>query len=212
MPSNKTSILLILDRSGSMSSLHNDLIGGINSFIEEQRKLTDECEVSIISFDNEPEELFWNVPLSFVKTFDVKKDFVPRGSTALYDAIGCGVDKLGEKLAALPEEQRPKKVITVIYTDGEENASRKVRHSQIAEKIKHQQEVYNWDFVFLGANQDAILTAKNLNINYNSSMTYSASTSGMLSSFTGLSMYCSGTRTVGTGYFSPEIRTAALAV
>jgi uncharacterized protein YegL len=211
MKANKTSILLILDRSGSMSSCHKDLVGGVNFFIEEQKKIEGECNVSVVGFDTVNEDVVWNVPISFVPEFTTTKDFVPRGGTALYDAIGYAVDKLGKDLAETPEEERPSKVIVVIYTDGEENSSRLLNSEQVKNKITHQQEKYAWEFVFLGANQDAILSASRIGISSNSSLTFSASALGNSYALSGVNCYITGMRVLGSGTFTPEQRTLSLA-
>ncbi len=193
---NKTTVLLILDRSGSMANRHSDLIGGINSLIDEQKKLTDECDFSIISFDDKAEDVFWNIPINFVPAFDIKKDFIPRGSTALFDAMGEGIDRLGEKLSALSEEERPNKVLVIVYTD---------------DKVAHQKEKYSWDFLFMGANQDAVLTASKINIGYGSSLTYNAiNTTGFYGGISGAHFYISGIRASGCGFISNETRTLSM--
>lgn len=209
MKANKSTILLILDRSGSMSSMHKDLIGGVNTFIAEQKALPGECDVSVVSFDDLPEDHFWNINIGFVPTFTLK-DFVPRNSTALLDAMGYGITSLGERLSALPEQDRPEKVIVIIYTDGEENASKKFDRTKVADLIKQQKDVYSWEFVFLGSNQDAIMTAAKYNIGAGSALSSSYSVSGFSASFSGASFYTSGVRTLGTGWFTEETRTAAL--
>lgn len=210
MNPNKTHILLVLDRSGSMSNCHTDLVGGVNSFIEEQKKLEGECNVSVVSFDTTTEDVVWNVGINFVPTFNVSKDFIPRGRTALYDAIAYSVDKLGKELALTPEKERPAKVIVVIYTDGEENSSTLNNAENIKNKIEHQKEKYAWEFIFLGANQNAILNANRIGISSNSTMDFAASSLGNLYVMSGVNCYVSGMRISGSGAFSQEQRTLSL--
>jgi len=210
MNPNKTSILLVLDRSGSMSNCHSDLVGGVNAFIDEQKKLEGECNVSVVSFDTVNEDVVWNIGINFVPTFTIAENFIPRGGTALYDAIVYGVDKLGKELVLTPEEDRPAKVIVVIYTDGEENSSKANNAEDVKNKISHQQGKYSWEFIFLGANQDAILNANRIGISSNSTMNFSASALGNTYAFSGISCYVSGMRVVGSGSFSQEQRSLAL--
>lgn len=193
MKKNITSLLLIIDRSGSMITIHPDLIGGLNKYISDQKSVGGDCNVSIISFDNTSEEVKWNTPISALPVFTLN-DFTPRGSTALLDAIGYGINKLGTSLAALEENKRSDKVIVVIYTDGEENSSKEYTSEKISDMIKHQQGKYSWEFIFLGANQDAVLTAKALNIPSNSSLTYAATSTGTRSAFSSVSNYTAKVR------------------
>jgi uncharacterized protein YegL len=211
MKANKTSILLILDRSGSMQGLHSDLVNGINRFIEDQKQITGECNVSVIAFDTQIEEVLWEVPLGYVPTFNTKDHFVPRGGTALYDATAHGIDKLGEHLSKLPEEERPEKVIVLIYTDGEENSSRKVNSEILKQKIEHQTNAYSWVFVYLGANQDAVLNASNIGISASNSLTYSNNSTGMLYAYSGMSIMTSGCRTNNAYAYTQADRDLALA-
>lgn len=113
--------------------------------------------------------------------------FIPRGMTPLLDAIGNTVDSTGKKLESMKEEDRPEKVIFVILTDGQENASSKFNREQIFEKIKHQTDAYNWKFVFLGANQDAIAEAAHLGINVNSTLQYASNPMGTAHAFMAMS-------------------------
>lgn len=152
--SNLTEIAVILDRSGSMQSIRDDAIGGFNSFLEAQKAVSGEAKFSLILFDNEYETPVLRQDLLHVKPL-TDKTFVPRGATALYDAIGRTVNAIGADLANMPETERPSKVIIAILTDGMENSSREFAKAQISEMVKHQEEKYAWEFIYLGANQDA---------------------------------------------------------
>lgn len=156
-----TEILIILDRSGSMISCASDTIGGFNSYIQEQQKSNPTARLSLITFSSSPKTIYENVS---VKDIDELKDYVPMGSTAMYDAVGMGITKLGQRLNEMPENDRPNKVICVIITDGEENDSRKYNQQQIKDMITEQTNKYNWEFVYLGANQDSWEVSKSIGI------------------------------------------------
>jgi Mg-chelatase subunit ChlD len=177
---NLTMITIVLDRSGSMGAVRNATIAGFNEFIEAQKKGVGDAGVTLIQFDtgNPYEVVFDLKPVEKVPKLTTEQ-YVPRGGTPLHDALGHAVDSLGGMLASLPEQERPGTVIIVTITDGLENSSRKYSAARVAEMIKHQQETYNWQFVFLGANQDAILTGERLNIPASSSLTYNATPEGI---------------------------------
>lgn len=176
MNSNYCRVALILDRSGSMANVRGATIEGFNEFIHGQRAIAGECSVKLVQFDDQYEEVF-DEPLAKVPPL-TSKTFEPRGNTALHDAMGRTIISLGDSLAAMPEEERPGKVIVVVLTDGHENASKEFTAAQVAEMVKHQTEVYKWEFMFLGANQDAVLTAKRLHIPASSSLHYAATPGG----------------------------------
>lgn len=161
----KTDITFVLDRSGSMAVIRTDTEGGFNQLIADQKALKADVRVSLMQFDDVFEEVYSALPVEEVPELRLE----PRGFTALHDAIGITIKKTGERLAKLPESERPGKVIFVIMTDGGENASREYLN-KIEPLIKHQRETYNWDFVFIGANQDAVLTGNGLGIGINLSM------------------------------------------
>jgi hypothetical protein len=205
-----TDITVLLDRSGSMENIRQDMEGGFNSFVEEQRKLPGNCSLTLIQFDDRYEREYTK-PLAEVPPLNL----VPRGWTALLDAIGRAINETGERLAVLPESERPAKVIFVIITDGHENASQIFPRHKIAEMIAHQREKYAWQFLFLGANQDAIATGGSMGISAGSSLTYSANAVGTRSSYDSLSACVSTMRTQGFNpngdYFSKADRDAAAA-
>lgn len=156
-------IVCIIDRSGSMASIKQDAIGGFNTFLEAQKALPGAANLTLILFDTAYEVIVDNKNILQVEPLN-DKTFVPRGSTALLDAIGRAITSIGERLSNTPEALRPAQVIVAILTDGEENSSLKYTNSRVAKMIKHQQEVYNWQFIFLAANQDAFATGGALNI------------------------------------------------
>lgn len=166
---NLTHIAFLLDRSGSMHSIKDDTEGGFNAFIAEQRQQGGECRVTLAQFDNEYEEVYRDLPLAEVPALRL----VPRGSTALLDSIGRLVTSTGERLAALPEDERPGIVIVGIMTDGHENASREWTHPAVKALIEQQTKTYGWQFLYLGADQDAIEVGSSIGVAAANSMTYS---------------------------------------
>lgn len=206
MKSNYTHISIVLDRSGSMQSVWDDTIGGFNSFLESQQKLPGECTISAIQFDDHYEPLYTTKPVAEAQKL-TRETYVPRGSTALLDAIGRTIVDTGTKLAALPEDQRPSKVLFVILTDGHENASREYNRAKVFEMIKLQRETYKWDFVFLGANQNAISAGASMGIAAGSSMTYASNAGGTKAVFTSASNYAARARAgVSNNSFSDQDR------
>lgn len=177
MNPNKADITFVLDRSGSMGHIRDDTIGGFNTFLEEQKKVPGEASVSLFQFDDTFEKVYEGKPIAHAPLLS-RETFVPRASTALLDAIGRTIDLTGKRFSDMPEDQRPGKVIFVIITDGEENASREWTTQKVFSAISHQRDVYNWQFVFLGANQDAIATAAGMGIAGQSSMTYAHNAQG----------------------------------
>ena len=151
-------ITLVVDRSGSMESIREDAQGGINAFIREQAKLDGQANLTLVQFDIEYEFIHSATDIQNVPEYKL----VPRGGTALLDAVGRAINETGERLAAIPESKRPGLVAFVITTDGEENSSREFHVSDIKRMIKHQQKVYNWQFTFLGADQDAFAEASRM--------------------------------------------------
>ena len=158
-----TEIVFILDRSGSMSGLEKDTIGGFNSTIEKQKKEEGEAFVSTVLFDSEMEVLHDRVPLASIAPL-TEKEYYARGCTALLDAIGGAIHHIGNVHKYARDEDRPEKTIFVITTDGYENASRKYTSDRMKQMIERQKEKYGWEFIFLGANIDAIETAKSFGI------------------------------------------------
>jgi hypothetical protein len=173
----KTDITIILDRSGSMSSVKDDTIGGFNNFLSEQQKVEGEASLSLVQFDDQYEVLYLDKDIQAAARL-TEETFQPRGMTALYDAVGRTVNATGQRLAALPETERPDRVLLVIMTDGFENASREFSGAQIGEMIRHQQDVYSWQFMFIGANQDAVLSAREIGIQEGAALTYAANSDG----------------------------------
>lgn len=151
---NITEIVYILDRSGSMSGLEEDTIGGFNSMIDKQKKTNEKAFVSTILFDNETTVLHDRVPINKIGKM-TNKQYYTRGSTALLDAIGGSINHIGNIHKYARKEDVPSKTIFVITTDGMENASRNYSYETIHGMIKRQKEKYGWEFIFIGANIDS---------------------------------------------------------
>ena len=158
-----TEIVFILDRSGSMSGLEKDTIGGFNSTIDKQKQETGEAFVSTVLFDTEMEVLHDRAPLAHIEPL-TEKEYYARGCTALLDAIGGAIHHIGNVHKYARDEDRPEKTIFVITTDGYENSSRKYTAERVKQMIERQKQKYGWEFIFLGANIDAIETAKSFGI------------------------------------------------
>ncbi len=177
MKNNITELVFILDRSGSMSGLESDTIGGFNSLIEKQRKQEGECYVSTVLFDNVSEVLHDRVKLSDIKPM-TEDDYTVRGCTALIDAIGCAIHHIGNVHKYAREEDVPEHTMFVIMTDGLENASHIYSSSEVKKMIEKEKEKYGWEFLFIGANIDAVETAKHFGIGANRSVNYHADRRG----------------------------------
>lgn len=150
-----TDITLVIDRSGSMQDIRSDAEGGVNAFIENQAKEPGEALLTLVQFDTEYEFLHKGVPIVDVPKYEL----VPRGSTALLDAVGRAINETGERLSKMNEADRPGLVVFVVMTDGLENSSQEFSKPRIKEMIQHQQQMYGWQFTFLGADQDAFAEA-----------------------------------------------------
>jgi uncharacterized protein YegL len=166
-----TEIVFILDRSGSMSGLEKDTIGGFNSTIDKQKQEAGEAFVSTVLFDTEMEVLHDRTPLANIAPL-TEKEYYARGCTALLDAIGGAIHHIGNVHKYARDEDRPEKTIFVITTDGYENSSRKYTAERVKQMIERQKQKYGWEFIFLGANIDAIETARNFGIDEDRATNY----------------------------------------
>lgn len=160
MKENSSEIIVVVDRSGSMAAIAHDMMGGFDTFIAEQKKLPGECKVTLAQFDDNYELVYSGKPLAQVPKLKLE----PRGTTALLDAIGKTINSTGQRLAAMAEGDRPSRILFVIITDGHENASKEFNRDQVNQLITQQREKYSWEFVFLGASQDAIDVAHSYGI------------------------------------------------
>ena len=172
-----TELVFILDRSGSMSGLEGDTIGGFNSMIEKQKREPGDCLVSTVLFDNFSEVIHDRVPLENVPKLTEKEYFV-RGCTALLDAVGGAVHHIGNVHKYARPEDRPEKTMFVITTDGLENASRRYGYDKVKAMIERQKEKYGWEFIFLGANIDAAREAARFGIGADRAVRYQSDSVG----------------------------------
>ena len=168
-----TELVFILDRSGSMSGLESDTIGGFNSMIEKQKKQDGECYVSTVLFDGESEVLHDRVKLSKIKPM-TDREYTVRGCTALIDAIGGAIHHIGNVHKYARPEDVPEHTMFVITTDGMENASRNYTGADVKKMIERQKEKYGWEFLFIGANIDAVETAAQYGISEDRAVNYHA--------------------------------------
>lgn len=203
MNNNLTEIAYVLDRSGSMETVAEQAVAAFNGFLQDQKSDEGMAKITLVLFDNDYEIPINGVPLEEILPLTAA-DYEPRGGTALLDAIGQTIDDLGKRLEATPEAERPGSVIVAIFTDGYENASRRFSWSEISERIKHQREVYQWQFLFLGANQDAIATAAGLNIDASNSSAYVADGVGLNASVQAMSLKARAIRRVTSGKASED--------
>ena len=194
MKESLTEIVSIVDRSGSMQSILDDAIGGFNTFLAAQQRQPGQAKLSLILFDNEYQVVHQAVDIQQVEPLN-QDTYVPRGSTALLDAVGKTIDAVGERLAATPESERPSQVIVSILTDGYENASQTYSKPKVAEMIKHQTEKYNWAFEFQAANMDAFAAAKELSITPDRVVQFEATGEGVREAFDQQSQRISAMRT-----------------
>lgn len=186
MKTNHTDITIVLDRSGSMQSIASDTIGGFNKFLSDQKAVPGTATLTLNQFDETHERVVNAADIQSVEPL-TDKTFVPRGMTALLDAIGRAITDTGMRLAGLSEDRRPEKVVMVIITDGAENASHEYTRRKINEMISHQRDSYAWEFVFLGANQDAITVARSYGISGMNTMRYAGNAIGTASAFSSVS-------------------------
>lgn len=177
MKKNLTEIVFILDRSGSMSGLEGDTIGGFNAMIEKQKKEPGEALISTVLFDNASEVIHDRVPVQQVEPM-TEKEYSVRGCTALLDAIGGAIHHIGNVHKYAREEDVPEHTLFVITTDGMENASRSYGSDKVKAMIEHQKEKYGWEFLFLGANIDAVETAQHFGIGADRAVNYHADHEG----------------------------------
>jgi uncharacterized protein YegL len=193
--------MLIIDRSGSMSSIRDDMVGGLTNLVEEQKKQPGLLTISVVSFDNQV-ELQHRMATPSAVTIELE----PRGGTALYDAMGFGLNTLQADIDALPDHAKPGTVQIVVVTDGQENGSGEYTGKTVKELVKAKTQDQNWDIVFLGANQDAVMKAAELGIQRERSMTYGSNSDGVRGASESLSRYVRDRRSGSQTQFSPQER------
>lgn len=192
MNENLTELVFILDRSGSMSGLEEDTIGGFNSFIEKQKKEKGECLVSTVLFNQRSKVIHDRVSLDMIAKM-TKEDYFASGTTTLIDALGDAISHIKTVHKYIREEDVPSKTAFVIITDGLENASKRYSSDDVKKMVKTQKEK-GWDFLFLAANIDAVQTAKTYGIEEEFSVDYRNDEKGVAKNFETLSKAMSGYR------------------
>lgn len=200
-----TALVFVVDNSGSMAGIARDMEGAIKGLLDAQRELPGKLTVDYVRFSgyNSYEHAYKGA-----EPDQVNIQIIPGGLTAMNDAIGRAVDSVGLRLASTPEYQRPDKVLFAIVTDGGENDSREHTYASVAQRVKRQSEVYNWEFVYLGANQDAVATAAKWGIGAQSALTYNTANTGAV--MDSLNNYVTTTRSGLLAGFSQEDRDNAL--
>ena len=177
-----TELVFILDRSGSMSGLEKDTIGGFNSMLDKQRNEVGEAVVSTVLFDNENEVIHDRVSIENVPKL-TEKEYYVRGCTALLDAVGGAINHIGNVHKYARKEDVPERTLFIITTDGMENASRRYTYGKVRKMIERQKEKYGWEFLFLGANIDAAAEAGKFGIDEDMSANYNCDSVGTALNF-----------------------------
>lgn len=177
MNNNITELVFLIDRSGSMSGLEKDTVGGFNSMIEKQKKQDGKCFVSTVLFDHETEVLHDRLPLDRIEKM-TENEYFTRGSTALLDALGGAIRHIGNIHKYARKEDVPEHTMFIITTDGMENSSRQYTAERIKAMIERQKSEYGWEFLFIGANIDAVTTAAKYGISEDRAVNYNADAAG----------------------------------
>lgn len=193
---NFTEIVCILDRSGSMDSVANDAIGGFNTFLKEQQKMKGKANITTALFDHEYILLHDNVDIQNIPELN-KDTYIPRGMTRLNDAIGRTLTTITERIEKTKEKYRPNKVVVAILTDGYENDSKEFNTEKIKEMITKQEKENKWEFIYLGANQDAFAVGSTYGFHKNNSINFNSSDIGTRCAFANVTNYVKTIRTVG---------------
>ncbi len=194
MKNNLTELVFILDRSGSMSGLEKDTIGGFNSMLEKQKKEEGEAIITTVLFDNTYELLHDRINIKGIAPITDEEYYV-RGSTALLDAIGKTIIKIENAHKHTLEAERPSKVLFVITTDGMENSSRIYNYGKIKSMIEDKKKEFGWEFIFLGANMDVVKVARNIGISKSKAIRYNCDSEGIKLNYEVISEAASSLRT-----------------
>lgn len=210
MSNETTELVFIMDRSGSMGSMAEEAIGGFNAFLEEQQGLPDKANLSLVLFDHEYNLVFSGKDIKKVEPL-CNKTYVPRGTTALLDAVGRTIDEISGRLnKACPTcghgEKHGGKVLVAVLTDGLENASKDYTKDKINELISKHEKDHSWEFIFLAANQDAIKEGGSLGVMASKAMTYDFTNDGFKRGFQTISASTSLYRTNASKFKSVDIK------
>lgn len=196
-------LVFVIDASGSMNKLVQDTIGGFNSLIEKQKADEGETRVTAFTFNHSVKKIYDNTEVNSISPLS-GYNYIPAGSTALYDGIGTAIDFVGERLAATPEDERPAKIIVVVITDGYENASKEYTLKDVKDRIEHQQTKYSWEFMYLGADINSMKEAKSLGFNPSFSKQYTASSEGTQTVYSAVNTVASSSKLQSRGVISDE--------
>lgn len=198
-------ILFVVDRSGSMQKIRTDAEGAVNAFIKDQAALPGTCTIRVSEFDDVVTVVHHSMPAQDVPAYRL----IPRGSTALLDAIGSSVVDFGAELDRMPEHERPGKVIAVIQTDGLENSSTEWSLQEINRLLDTMRTVYSWEFLFMGAGPDAIAAGASMGFAAHSTLSYAATGGGIKAGTTAASSYITTFRGGGSAAFTDADRQEA---
>lgn len=196
MKKNLTELVFILDKSGSMAGLERDTIGGFNAMLDKQKAQAGECRITTVLFDHRYELLHDRTDIRAVRPITAR-EYRVGGSTALLDALGKTIHKIATAQKNTSEPFRAKRVMFVIITDGEENASREYAAKEVKEAIRRQKSRYGWEFIFLGANIDAVETAGRFGIDAGRAANYVPDSQGTVLNFRAMSETVSAFRACG---------------
>lgn len=215
---NATEIICILDKSGSMQSIKRDIIGSFNEFIASQKNEPGEAKITLVTFSG---ERTWSVERKVTTVYDsvnlndvselTESTYRCDGGTPLHDAVCTTIDRVGYNLSILAEDERPDKVLVVIITDGEENTSSTFTGNDTKSRIQHQTENYAWQFIFMGANQDAVTAATEIGISSGNAMYFSGSGASAKKSFSNLDKVMARTRSYDNATYLANMSNSLLA-
>ena len=186
MKNNRTELVFILDKSGSMAGLETDTIGGFNAMLKKQKAQEGDCRITTVLFDNNHELLHDRIDIGFVSPL-TEKEYWVGGSTALLDAIGFTIGKIGKVQQQTKEGTGAGQVLFVIITDGMENASREFTYEKVKQMIEYRKAEFSWEFIFLGANIDAAATAKSFGIHPDRAQNFHADKAGVALNYASMS-------------------------
>lgn len=179
-----THITCVIDKSGSMQKTTKDTIGGFDAYMEKQKAAPGTCLVDLVLFNDKDEIIYEGQDIHTIPSLE--KSYWASGNTALHDAMGKTIHSLGLRLSKLPEEERPEKIIFITITDGEENCSKEFTGRLVNDLTKHQSDVYKWEFVYIGANQDAIAVGGSIGVAKANSLNYRQDSKGIGNMFNSL--------------------------
>lgn len=179
-----TKIVCVLDRSGSMKSIADDAEGGFNAFLQEQKELGANADITVVLFDDQYEVLYDSKPINEAPELSLR----PRGTTALYDAVGKAINSTGIQLSEMNEADRPNKVLFVILTDGQENSSVEFTKEKVLSMVNHQRDKYQWEFIYLAASEAGLSDGAKIGMQAAQSAQFKADAGGTRAAFNAVSL------------------------